>query len=68
MEAGSGEVLGRRVRSGELPQEQPRVPARGSREFTASVRSSGQCRGVQRGTRLAVHGGSMLASMAAQWW
>jgi hypothetical protein len=27
-------------------EEQPTVPARGSRELTASVRSSGWCRGV----------------------
>jgi hypothetical protein len=40
-EAGGGEVLSRRVRAGERPEEQPRVPARGSREFTMLVRSSG---------------------------
>jgi hypothetical protein len=40
-------------------EEQPTVPARGSRELTASVRSSGWCQGVWRGTGAAVHGGSM---------
>jgi hypothetical protein len=55
------------VCAGERPEEQPRVPARGSREFTASVRSSRGCQGVRRGTRVADHGGSMTASMAAQW-
>jgi hypothetical protein len=66
-EAGGGDVLGRQVRVGERPEEQPRVPARGSSEFTASVRSSGQCRGVWRGTGAAVRGGSTMASMTAQW-
>jgi hypothetical protein len=64
-EAGDGEVLERRVRAGERLEEQPRVPTRGSREFTASVRSSGRCRGVQRGTRVAVRSGSMIASTVA---
>jgi hypothetical protein len=40
------------------------VLTRGSRELTASVRSSWRCRGVQRGTGAAVHGGS---AMAARW-
>jgi hypothetical protein len=44
------------------------VPTRGSREFMASVRSSGQCRVVQRRIGVVVHGGSMMASMAVQWW
>jgi hypothetical protein len=30
-------------------EEQPRALARGSRELTTSVRSSGRCRGLQRG-------------------
>jgi hypothetical protein len=66
-EASGGEVLGRQVRVGERPEEQPRVPARGSREFTASVRRLGRCQGVWRGTGVAVHGGSMTASTAAHW-
>jgi hypothetical protein len=45
MEAGGSEVLSRRVRAGERPEEQPRVPARGSRLFTMLVRSSGGVRG-----------------------
>jgi hypothetical protein len=67
MEAGSGEVLERRVHTGERPEEQPRGPARGSREFMASVWSSGRCQGVQRGTGAVVHSGSMMASTAVQW-
>jgi hypothetical protein len=66
-EARGGEVLGRWVCAGELLEEQPRVPARGLREFKASVWSSGRCRGVQRWTGAAVHGGSMTASTVAQW-
>jgi hypothetical protein len=66
-EAGGGEVLIRWVCTGERPEEQSRVSTRGAREFTASVRSSGRCRGVQRGTRAAVHGGSTMTSTVAQW-
>jgi hypothetical protein len=44
MEAGGGAEHGWRVRANELSEEQPRVPTRGSREFTASVWSSGRCR------------------------
>jgi hypothetical protein len=40
MEASGGEVLRRWVRNSERPEEQPRVPTRGSMEFTTSVRSS----------------------------
>jgi hypothetical protein len=43
-------------------EEQLRALARGSRELMASVRSSGRCQGVQRGTGAAVHGGSMTAA------
>jgi hypothetical protein len=67
MEAGSGEVLERWVHTSERPEEQPRGPARGSREFTASVWSSGRCQGVQRGTGAVVHSGSMTASTTVQW-
>jgi hypothetical protein len=67
-EAGDGEVLDQRVRAGERLEEQPRVPARGSREFTASVQSSGRCWGVHRGTKVSVRSGSTTASTAAQWW
>jgi hypothetical protein len=67
MEVGGGEVLRRQVRAGERPEEQLRVPARGSREFTASVRRLGRCQGVWRGTGVVVHGGSMTASTAAHW-
>jgi hypothetical protein len=42
--------------------EQLRAPARGLRELSASVRRAGRCRGVWRGTRVAVHGGSMTAA------
>jgi hypothetical protein len=66
-ESGGGEVLGRWVHTGERSEEQPRVPVGGSRQFMTSVRSSRRCREVQRGTRPAVHGGSMMASTAAQW-
>jgi hypothetical protein len=66
MEAGGGEVLGWRVHAGERPEEQPRVPARGSREFMKLVRSSGRSQGVRRGTEKVVHGVSTTASMAAQ--
>jgi hypothetical protein len=38
------------------------APARRSRELSASVWSSEWCRGVQRGTGAAVHGGSMTAA------
>jgi hypothetical protein len=55
------------VRTGERLEEQPRVPVRGSREFTMLVRSSGWCRRVQRGTRAAVHSDSMTGSTVAQW-
>jgi hypothetical protein len=48
-------------------EEQPRAPARGSREHPASVRSLGRCREVQRGGGAVVCGGSMTASTAAQW-
>jgi hypothetical protein len=67
MEASSGEVLGLQVCTGERPEKQSRVPMRGSREFTASVQSSGWWRGVRRGTRAAVNSGSTTASTAAQW-
>jgi hypothetical protein len=67
-EASGGEVLGRWVHTGERPEEQPRVPARGSREFTVSVRSSGRCQGVWRRTGAAVHGGSSMASTIVQSW
>jgi hypothetical protein len=66
-EVGGIEVLGRWVRAGEQPEEQPRVPIRGSREFTALVWSSGRCWGVQRGTGVAVCGGSMMPSTTTQW-
>jgi hypothetical protein len=37
--------------------EQPRAPARRSRELSASVRSLRRCQGARRGTGVAVHGG-----------
>jgi hypothetical protein len=49
MEADGGEVLGWWLRTGERPEELPRVSVRRLREFTASMQSSGQCQGVQRG-------------------
>jgi hypothetical protein len=66
MEAGGGAEHGWRVRANELSEEQPRVPTRGSREFTASVWSSGRCRWFQRVSRAVVHGGSMMASTTVQ--
>jgi hypothetical protein len=45
-------------------EEQPRVPARESRELPASVQSSGWCREVQRGVGAVVRSGS---TMAARW-
>jgi hypothetical protein len=45
-------------------EEQPRAPARRSRELSASV----QCQELRRGTGAAVHDGSTMASTAAQWW
>jgi hypothetical protein len=45
-------------------EEQPRAPARRSRELPTLVRSLGWCRGVQRGTRVAFRDGS---TMVAQW-
>jgi hypothetical protein len=48
-------------------EEQPRAPARGSRELPVSVRSSGWCWEVRRGTRAVVCGSSMMASMTALW-
>jgi hypothetical protein len=67
MEAGGGEVLGQWAHAGERPEEQPRVLVRGSREFTASVRSSGRCQGDRKGTGEVDYGGTMTASTAAQW-
>jgi hypothetical protein len=43
-------------------EEQPRASARRSRELPVSVRSSGRCRGVWRGTGVVFHGGSMMAA------
>jgi hypothetical protein len=65
-EADSDEVLEQWVSAGERSEEQSRVPARGSREFTASVQSSGWCRRGWRGTRTAVRGGPTMASAAAK--
>jgi hypothetical protein len=49
MEADDSEVLGQWVRAGERLEEQPRVPARGSREFTVSVRAQGGVGGFGEG-------------------
>jgi hypothetical protein len=43
-------------------EEQPRAPARRSRELPASVWSSGQCRQVRRGTGAAFRGSSTMAA------